>query len=157
MITRRTWLTAAPLSLVGCGRQEQYFGKSTPPPTQTLIYEIGAEPSGIDPATSLGASESYIWPALLETLVSSDAHTLEPRIGLATHYHRDASLTEFTFFLRGHPSPRGASLTGANGAVEAALWSDGRPVTAGDFVFARRRLVNPALGGSNAGYLYPVA
>ena len=116
----------------------------------TLIYEIASEPSGLDPATCLGASESYIWPALFECLVSSDPVTLEPRAGLATHYQVDAGLTEFTFFLRGHRNPRGAKLPGGDVEQDAAMWSDGRPVTADDVVCAWRRLVDPALGGGNA-------
>jgi len=65
--------------LTRCGGREPYFGRLAPPPSQTLVYEIGAEPSGLDPASSLGASESYIWPALFETLVSSDPATFDPR------------------------------------------------------------------------------
>ncbi len=157
MISRRTWLTAAPLALAGCGRQEQYFGNATPPSSQTLIYEIGAGPGGLDPATALGGSECYIWPALFEGLVSADPVTLEPRAGLATHYEFDASLTELTFYLRGHRNPRGMRLPGSGTNVAGALWSDGQPIAADDFVFAWRRVGDPALGGDNGAYLYPVA
>ena len=156
MISRRSWLSAAPLALAGCGRQEQYFGNATPPSGQTLIYEIGAEPGGLDPATALGGSESYVWPALFEGPVSADPVTLEPRAGLATHYEFDASLTELTFYLRGHRNPRGKRLPG--GTISAgARWSDGWPVTADDFVFAWRRVVDPALGAENGASLYSVA
>ena len=99
-IPRRRVL-AAPLALATCGRRDQrYFGKVTPPTRQSLIYEIASEPGGLDPATSQGASEFYIMPALLEGLVSRDPDTLEPRAALATHYEFDASLTNLTFFLR---------------------------------------------------------
>src|SRR6266540_325325 len=119
---RRAVLGLAPMALASCGRREPYFGKSTPPPTQTLVYENGGEPSGLDPATCLGNSEEgRLMPALFEGLLSLDPHTLDPRAGLATHYKVDANLTEFTFFLRGHPSPAGAKLSGAASASDAAL------------------------------------
>lgn len=63
-ITRRTAIGLSPLALAACGRREENFGRSAPPSTQTLIYEIPAEPSGLDPAPCLAASEYYIWPAL---------------------------------------------------------------------------------------------
>ena len=124
---------------------------------QTLIYEIAAEPGSLDPATSLGGSEGYVMPAMFEGLVSQDPDTLEPRAALATHYEVDASLTEFTFFLRGHPNPTGTKLPGAGGSPNAALWSDGRPVIAHDFVHAWRRVVDPATAATSAAALYPVA
>jgi len=156
-IPRRALLGLGPLALAGCGRRERYFGKATPPSTQTLIYEIGSEPSGMDPATSFAISEFYIWPALFEGLLSRHPETLEPEAGLATHYHVNASQMEFTFFLRGHPSPAGIQLRGPDSARTPALWSDGRPVTADDFVYAWRRVVDPASGGVYQNVLYPVA
>ncbi len=38
-----------------------------------------------------------------------------------------------------------------------ARWSDGAPVTAGDFEYAWRRTLDPAIGSPNAGLLYDVA
>src|SRR5215475_13299895 len=121
-ITRRGVL-AAPLVLAGCGRRDPYFGKSIPPGRQTLVYEIGGEPSSFDPAAVLGTSEYYVMPALLEGLLSEDPRTLELTAGLATHYEANAALTEFTFFLRGHPSPRGTQLRGPTTPCDPALWS----------------------------------
>jgi oligopeptide transport system substrate-binding protein len=157
MIRRRELLGVGSAALASCGRREPYFGKSTPPRTQTLVYEIAGEPGSLDPATCLGNTEVYVMPALFEALVSRHPETFEPIAGLATHYELDASLTEFTFFLRGHPSPTGTKLPGTSGASDAALWSDGRPVTADDFVCAWRRLVDPANGSTYASSLYPIA
>ena len=77
MMSRRALLAAGSLAAASCGRREPYFGKVTPPPTQTLIYEIEAEPSSLDPATCLAGSESYIMPALFEGLLSPDPDTLQ--------------------------------------------------------------------------------
>ena len=117
--SRRTALGLSSLTLASCGRGGLYFGKSTPPARQTLIYEIASEPSSLDPATAVGASEYCVMPALFESLLSRDPDTLEPRAALATHYEMDASLTSFTFFLRGHPNPGGTRLPGADRAPRA--------------------------------------
>jgi oligopeptide transport system substrate-binding protein len=146
-----------PLALAACRRRERYFGRSTPPSRQTLVYEIPAEPTGFDPATGLGASEIYLLPALFDGLISWNPETLEPQAGLATHYRVDAKLTEYTFFLRGHRNPRGTKLPGTAMEPRPALWSDGRPVTAEDVVYAWRRIADPALGSVFAGYLSIVA
>ncbi len=38
-----------------------------------------------------------------------------------------------------------------------AKWSDGKPVTAGDFVYAWKRVLTPASGAMNAQMLYSIA
>jgi len=154
-ITRRQAL-AAPIALTACGRRDPYFGRSIPPERQSLVYEIGGEPSSFDPAAVLGTSEFYVMPALLEGLLSEDPRTLELTAGLATHCEVNAALTEFTFFLRGHQSPRGTQLPGSTTPCDPALWSDGRRITAHDFVYAWRRLVDPAASGQAAPTLYPL-
>src|SRR6516165_10683137 len=112
-IPRRALLGLGPLTLPSCGRREPYFGKSTPPRSQTLIYDLGTEPGSLDAATSLAGSEAYVWPALFEPLLSRHPESMEPAAGLATHYKMDAGRTEITFFLRGHRSPAGSKLSGA--------------------------------------------
>ena len=157
MMSRRALLAAGSFAAASCARREPYFGKVTPPPTQTLIYEIEAEPSTLDPATCLAGSESYVMPALFEGLLSADPDSLQTRAALATHYEVDAGLTEFTFFLRGHANPRGMKLPGAGMVNSRAFWSDGQPVMADDFVHAWRRVADPTNGGTYADFLHPVA
>ena len=154
-IPRRAVLGLGPVTLASCGRREPYFGKSTPPRSQTMIYELGGEPGTLDPATNLGGTEWDVFPALFEPLLSHHSESMEPAAGLATHYEMDAGGTEITFFLRGHRSPAGSKLFGAPAKSEAPLWSDGRPVTADDVVWNWRRTLDPVNGGSAA--LYPLA
>ena len=156
-IPRRAVLGLGPAALASCARRKQYFGKSTPPRSQTLIYDLGTEPGSLDPATSLGGSEAYVLPAMVEPLLSRHPESMEPAAGLATHYQVDAGRTEITFFLRGHRSPAGSKLFGAPDKSEAPLWSDGRPVTADDVVCGWRRIVDPVHGNNNAASLYPLA
>ena len=147
-IPRRAVLGLGPVALASCTRREPYFGKSTPPRSQTLIYDLGGEPGSLDPTTSNGGTEYNVWPALLEPLLSRHPESMEPAAGLATHYEMDAGRTEITFFLRGHRSPSGSKLFGAPAKSEAALWSDGRPVTAHDVVWSWQRILDPVNGGS---------
>jgi ABC-type oligopeptide transport system substrate-binding subunit len=146
-----------PVTLVSCGRRELYFGKSTPPRSQTLIYELPGEPNSLDPATALGGAEADVFPALFEPLLSVHPDSMEPAAGLATHYEMDAGRTEITFYLRGHRSPAGSKLFGAPAKSDATLWSDGRPVTADDVVCSWERLVDPVNGSGYASNLSPLA
>ena len=156
-IPRRSLLGLSPLALCSCGKSDPYFGKTGPPSKQALIYAIASEPSSLDPAGALGGTEFYVLPALFDGLVSTDPESLEPRAALATHYEVNASLTEFTFYLRGHANPRGTRLPRPGSTAEPASWSDGHPVLAQDFVFAWRRMVDPSAANAYASSFYPVA
>ena len=123
MIGRRELLGIGSAALASCGGRERYFGKATPPPTQTLVYEIGGEPSSLDPATCLGMGdcEGHVMPALFEGLgIPRSAYTRSrSRVGDTLPSRR--RLTEFTFFLRGHLSPTGTKLPGAGGATGSGI------------------------------------
>ena len=75
---------------------------------------------------------------------------------LATHYEANADFTQFRFYLRGHPAPRGVRLPSsadlpdkflrgrrAFAGFRPRLWSDGNPITAYDFVYSWRRFMDP--------------
>ena len=165
----RRGILAAPLALAGCASASPYFGRTTPPGSQRLVYANGEEPSSLDPAQSMGGGGDNVIAALLDSLVALDPLTLEPAAGLATHYEVDSSGTRYTLFLRGHSKPRGIRLRNtdslsrrfSNGRKAPpdripALWSDGVPVTAHDFVYSWRRLVDPATAAPMAFYLAPL-
>ncbi len=88
---------------------------------------------------------------------------------LATHYEASADATSFTFYLRGNPAPWGTALPGAETLPEEftrgrraapnripARWSDGRTITAHDFVYSWRRFLDPGTGAPMAYQLYYV-
>ncbi|MCL5743383.1 MAG: peptide ABC transporter substrate-binding protein [Acidobacteria bacterium] len=97
---------------------------------------------------------------------------------LATHVESSADATEFTFYLRGHPRPKGVRLPdlddlrrefesgisredyshGVPSPPQAipAHWSNGTAVTAEDFVRAWRRVVDPKTAAPLANILYSV-
>jgi oligopeptide transport system substrate-binding protein len=141
-ISRRHVL-AAPLALASCARGNDYFGKADTPRSQRLVFQLGAEPDTLDPALSQAGSEEFILPSLFEGLLTLHPTTNEPQAALATHYQSDLAKTEFTFYLRGHAQPAGIQLEGGPLRSSPACWSDGQIITARDFVYSWRRVVDP--------------
>ncbi|HSF92263.1 MAG TPA: peptide ABC transporter substrate-binding protein [Paracoccaceae bacterium] len=93
---------------------------------QTFTYRILDEHSSVDPQIVEDVTGSELVRDLFEGLMTQDADgVLAP--GVATGYDANADNTVFTFHLR-----------------DNAKWSDGTPVTAGDFVYAWRRAADPA-------------
>jgi ABC-type oligopeptide transport system substrate-binding subunit len=173
-----SFLLAAMLALAGCSTGGQYFGKTVPPDGDRLIYENLAEPETLDPQKSTGVPESHVLDALFEGLTKYHPKTLEPIAALATHYETNADNTQFTFYLRGNPDPRGIKLPNTDtlrAEYEAgklkedfsrghtappdsspARWSDGAIITARDFVYSWRRVVDPETAADYASLLYYV-
>ncbi|HWP43541.1 MAG TPA: peptide ABC transporter substrate-binding protein [Blastocatellia bacterium] len=173
-----SFMLVAVLMAAGCSTGGQYFGKTEPPGQQRLVYQNSAEPETLDPAKATGVPEGHIIHALFEGLTGYHPKTLEPMAALATHYETNADSTQFTFYLRGHPNPRGTKLPNTDtlreqflaGKLEEdfsrglsappdsipARWSDGRVITAHDFVYSWRRVVAPETASDYASLLYYV-
>lgn len=102
---------------------------SKPAPVQDKILRLGngAEPKGIDPHVVTGIPEAHIVGALFEGLVSLHPATLAPLPGVAESWAISEDLMTYTFRLR-----------------KNARWSNGEAVTADDFVYAWRRLIDPS-------------
>jgi len=110
-----------------------YFGTVFPrhPPTEIWINN-STEPEWLDPNKCSDSSGGEIIWNTFAGLVQSHPATLEPMPELATHWEVSADRRTYTFHLR--PSE----------------WSDGRPLTAHDFVYSFRRIVDPATGSKYA-------
>lgn len=94
---------------------------------QTFTYRVLDEHSSVDPQVVEDVSGSEIVRDLFEGLYNQDRYgKLVP--GVATSYDVSDDKKVYTFHLR-----------------DNAKWSDGKPVTAGDFVYAWRRLADPEL------------
>ncbi len=104
-----------------------------------LLVGNAADPAELDPHLITGITESRIIAALFEGLVVSDPRTLEPRPGVAERWEVSPDGLVYTFYLR--PDAR---------------WSNGDPVTAGDFAFSFRRILTAGLGAEYAKMLYPI-
>lgn len=148
------------LTLWGCAcgsNRSVYLGNTTPPQTQRPVYET-AEPDSLEPASSLLTEYIFVIPALFEGLTTLNPVTLEPMAGLATHYEVNSNTTRFTFYLRGHASPRSMKLPTlddpradlrlghrATAAHIPAYWSDGLTITADDFAYSWKRVLLQAM------------
>ncbi len=166
-ITRRSVLAAGPLALAGCAHEGLYFGATSPPSRRRLVYANGEEPDVFDPGTFAGGTEMRIINALFDGLTKFHPLTLEPIAALATHYESSRDSTRFTFYLRGHPRPRGVRFANTDNLPAEfsrghkappdrvpARWSDGVLLTAHDFVYSWRRVVDPRTASADASYFY---
>ena len=96
-----------------------------------------AEPASMDPQLAQGMPEMHILRDMFVGLIDEDAGAhLIP--GVAEKWDISEDGKTYTFHLRDN------------------TWSDGTPVTAGDFVYAWRRGVDPAVGSKYSFFLYPV-
>jgi oligopeptide transport system substrate-binding protein len=106
---------------------------------------------------------------MFEGLTQYHPRLPEPMAALATHYEVSPEQDQFTFYLRGHPAPRGVRLPNAEnlpaeftrGQKSApcgipARWSDGTVITAEDFVYSWRRFLAPETAAPMAYQLYCV-
>lgn len=95
-------------------------------PKNVLNLGNGTEPKDLDPHLTTGVPEHNIIQNLFEPLVLKDPITLEPTPGTAESWTISKDAKTYTFKLR-----------------PTAKWSNGDPVTAEDFVYSWRRLLDP--------------
>src|SRR5512144_2074633 len=107
---------------------------ATPGVAQEQVFRINntAEVESLDPAVVTGVPEHRILSNLFEGLTTTDPKDLSPRPGMAASWTLSKDGLVYTFKLRD------------------ATWTDGRPVTAQDFVFAWERVLNPKSGAKYA-------
>lgn len=134
MIMRRTLLSVSILALAACGGGGT---KEKPGDVPTLRRGISAQVDTLDPHKSSAAWENIIIGDMMIGLMTDGADG-EPQLGMASSYEVDATGTVWTFKLGDH------------------VWSDGQPVTANDFVFAFRRLQDPAVASQYSSLLWLV-
>lgn len=97
-----------------------------------------ADPGSLDPHKASTSTEQHILDELYEGLTVFDGHgVLRP--GVASRWDVSADGLRYTFHLR--PNAR---------------WSNGAAVTADDFVFSLRRLMDPKTGAPYANLLYTI-
>ena len=102
---------------------------------QSFIYNAAAAPGSLDPAKMEGSQEVLFARNIFETLVISDDNDkLIP--GVAYRWESSKDHKTWTFYLR-----------------KDAKWSNGDPVTAHDFVYAWRRVIDPKTASPSASYI----
>jgi len=141
MILRRTSLSLtaffafALLLSPACKRSDNRV--TTGDHTQTLHLGNLTEPSDLDPQIISQINDSQIVLGLIEGLTAMDPKDAHPIPGVAESWEVSPDKLTWTFQLR-----------------KTARWSNGDPVTAGDFVYSYQRILSPNLGSEYASLLY---
>lgn len=102
---------------------EPFFAATSPPPKQEFRWNNGKAPKSFDPARASAAPETDIVRALFEGLTELDPKSLEAIPAVAEKWSASEDNRIWTFDLR-----------------KDARWSNGRRVTASDFVTSWKRL-----------------
>ncbi|HEX4339647.1 MAG TPA: peptide ABC transporter substrate-binding protein [Polyangiaceae bacterium] len=108
------------------------FSRSVDAPAD-LRFNNGTEPKTLDPHLMTGQPEHRLASALFEGLVRRDAKSMRPAPGVAKSWDVSPDGKRYTFHLR-----------------DDARWSDGHPVTASDFVYSWKRLLDPKIASEYA-------
>lgn len=120
------------LSLLSCAKTDEPSAESS------LTVSISAEPPTLDWNLATDNVSFTIINNIMEGLTKfDDEMNLIP--ALASKWESDTFFTRFRFYIR-----------------EDACWSDGKPVTAGDFVYSWRRLLSPETAAEYAYFLYDI-
>ncbi len=104
-------------------KTEAFFAETPPPKIQEFRWSNGKSPKTFDPARSSAAPETDIVRAIFEGLTEIDAKTLKEKPAVAEKWSSSDDQRIWTFQLR-----------------KDARWSNGKRVTANDFVISWKRL-----------------
>ena len=104
---------------------EPFFAETTPPAKQEFRWSNGKMPKSFDPASAAAAPETDVVRALFEGLTELDPRTLEVVPAAAEKWSASDDQRTWTFQLR-----------------KNARWSNGKRVTANDFVTSWKRLLS---------------
>ncbi len=134
----RTLVGMLAVFAIALGLVELTFSASVEAPADFRFIN-GTELQTLDPHLMTGQPEGRVANAIFEGLTRREARTLRPVPGVAESWDVSPDRTTYVFRLRAN-----------------AAWSDVRPVTAYDFVYSWKRLLDPALGAEYAYLLHPV-
>ncbi|HYO26576.1 MAG TPA: peptide ABC transporter substrate-binding protein, partial [Lacipirellulaceae bacterium] len=124
MVTSRTLVPCTAAAALIAALVVALSGARLPPADFTFCN--GTEVKSLDPLIVTGQPENNMVNCLFEGLVRWNPETLEPEPGVAERWEISADRLTYTYHLR-----------------ESARWSNGDPVTADDFRYALRRILDP--------------
>jgi oligopeptide transport system substrate-binding protein len=129
------------LGLSSCGGTSDSTTRETAlpwPKDDTLTLNLGKEPPTLDPLKMTDSVSGRILHEIMSGLTDFDANSkVVPSV--ASHWKLSPDRREYTFHIRND-----------------ARWSDGKPVTTKDFLYAWKRILTQANGSSYALFLYAV-
>lgn len=120
-------------------QQTKYFGTTVPkhPPNEIWINN-GTEPEWLDPGKISGVPDGQIVINLFAGLVQKHPKTLKVMPDLAKRWTISKDGKTYHFYLR------------------KSHWTDGKLVTAHDFEWSWKRVLDPKTGSKYASFLYPL-
>lgn len=130
------WVPLIVALLIGSTVFAKSIAKNSGAKTQVLNYNLAVEPQYLDPAKSVGIAEFRVEYACFEGLTTFGAGDV-PAPGVAEKWQVSPDGKTYTFILR-----------------KNAKWSNGDPVTAADFEYAWKRLLDPNTASPNASNLF---
>jgi oligopeptide transport system substrate-binding protein len=107
-------------------------------PANEIVLNNGAEPEWIDPGKCSDSSGGEIAVNLFAGLTQPHPKTLRAMPDVASGWTISEDGRTYTFHLRD------------------TKWSDGKPVTAEDFAWSWKRVLDPRTGSKYASFLYPI-
>lgn len=146
-LKKLVFLLSMSIMAVGCvpGGDGSETGGGTSSPIETNTYEDGekilrtvnsSEPGSLDPALAQGTHESWILDHTFEGLMAIDKHgKIVPALASKSSLADDE--VTYTFTLK-----------------DDLKWSNGQPITAEDFEYSWKRVLNPELAADYAHQLY---
>ncbi|MEK0219107.1 peptide ABC transporter substrate-binding protein [Bacillus proteolyticus] len=129
-------MTVLAITSVACGKKETQKASAGKGEGDRLVTNIGSDPYTLDSAIATDTTSRYVIGNLFSSLYTEDNNG-KIHNELADKEEVNADGTEYTIHLK-----------------KDIKWSDGSPVTANDFEFAWKRLLNPKTGSMNATEMY---
>jgi len=123
------------LAFAACAKRETAVSAGTR--NQVLHWGNLGEPTDLDPHVITSVQDANLVMTMFEGLTSYDPKDLHPEPGVAERWESTPDGMTWTFHLRAN-----------------AKWSNGETVTAGDFVYAFRRILSPGLGAEYSNMLF---
>ena len=132
---RATALVSVAAVVAACGGSNTPSLNLAPPDQQVLRANNGVEPNSFDPTQQTYTYEAAVGRNTFEALLKAKSDLSDTQPAGAASYSVSSDGLTYTFKLQPN-----------------AKWSDGKPVTAKDWVYGYKHLLNPALA---AGYVDP--
>src|SRR5690606_20502342 len=127
------------LLAAACAQERSTFGPEKRRKEGKVLYlGGGSEPESIDPGKSYDGPGLDVARELFEGLTRYHPETLDPIPGLAERWEVDEDGRRYRFHLRD------------------AQWSDGRPITAHDFEWSWKRVLDPRTAAQYAALFWDI-